>query len=150
MSPPGADVSLQQDLPRRVSVLLPVYSETDLLLRTIADTRASLVDLLEEFLIVVAPQYSPECLNLCRRLPQIHPDIRTWIQSDRAGIGWAYREAIPHMRGTHGLLMASDLETDPADARRLADKALDRARPASRPRTRMSRPPAIDEKTHAK
>src|SRR5579872_2751582 len=109
----------------RVSVLLPVYSETDLLLRTIEQTRASLGDLLLEFVIVVSPRSTPECLALCQRLAKANPDIRTYVQSERAGIGWAYREAIPRIRGTHALIIASDLETDPRDARLMAEKALE-------------------------
>ncbi|HSW50606.1 MAG TPA: glycosyltransferase, partial [Bryobacteraceae bacterium] len=35
-----------------------------------------------------------------------------------------YREALPHMTGTHGLIVSSDLETDPDDARKLVGAAL--------------------------
>ncbi len=108
----------------RVSVLLPVYSETDLLTQSIERLKSNLREYLHEILIVVSPKSTPECLALCDRLPREDPRIRTIVQSDRPGIGWAYREAIPHMTGTHGLIICSDLETDPDDARRLVDAAL--------------------------
>jgi len=45
------------------------------------------------------------------------------VQGPRAGIGWAYREAIPYVTGTHALIMSSDLETNPADAAAIVRKA---------------------------
>ena len=108
----------------KVSVLMPVYSETDLLVQSIERLRRSLKEHLHEILIVVSPKSSPECMALCRRLPVEDPLIRTIVQSDRPGIGWAYREAIPYITGTHGLVISSDLETDPDDAGRLVEAAL--------------------------
>jgi glycosyltransferase involved in cell wall biosynthesis len=108
----------------KVSVLMPVYSETDLLTQSIERLKSNLGGHLHEILIVVSPKSTPECLELCHRLPREDPQIRTIVQSERPGIGWAYREAIPHMTGTHGLIISSDLETDPDDARRLVDAAL--------------------------
>ncbi len=108
----------------KVSALMPVYSETDLLLQSIERLKRNLGEHLHEILIVVSPKSTPECLELCHRLPSEDPQTRTIVQSERPGIGWAYREAIPHMTGTHGLIISSDLETDPDDARRLVDAAL--------------------------
>lgn len=50
-------------------------------------------------------------------------DVRIIIQGPRSGIGWAYREAIPYATGTHTLIMSSDLETNPLEARALVEKA---------------------------
>lgn len=107
----------------KVSVLMPVYSETELLKQSVIRLKASLGEALHEIIIVVSPKSIPECLELCHRLPQEDPLVRTFVQSDRPGIGWAYREAIPHITGTHGLIISSDLETDPDDAGRLVDAA---------------------------
>lgn len=106
-----------------VSALVPVYSETDLLVETIARLKKSLGERLHEIILIVSPYSTAECLDLCRRLPDSDSLIKTVIQSEKRGIGWAYREGIPHMTGTHALILASDLETDPDDAGRLAQAA---------------------------
>ena len=60
-----------------------------------------------EILIVVHPKSSAECLALCEELGRA-PDVRVIVQGPRSGIGWAYREAIPYVTGTHVLIMSSD------------------------------------------
>ena len=107
----------------RISALVPVYSETDLLIATLERLKASLGPLLGEFLIIASPKSSKECLDLCQKLAQSDPIVRTYIQSEKPGIGWAYRELIPHMTGTHGLIISSDLETNPDDAAIMAKAA---------------------------
>lgn len=107
----------------RVSVLLPVYSETDLLLESVRRLREHLGPDLGEIIIIFHPQSSPECIAVCERLAAEDPSIHTLRQGPNNGIGWAYREAIPHVTGTHALIMSSDLETDPDDAGRLVAKA---------------------------
>jgi len=73
-------------------------------------------------LVVVHPKSSQECLDLCAK-PAMQPNIRIIVQGPRSGIGWAYREAIPHINGTHALIMSSDLETNPDDAAAMVRKA---------------------------
>lgn len=107
----------------RISALVAVYSETDLLVATLNRLQASLGPLLAEFLIIVSPKSNRDCLELCRNLAQTDPLVRTYIQSDNPGIGWAYRELIPHITGTHGLILSSDLETNPDDAALMAKTA---------------------------
>jgi dolichol-phosphate mannosyltransferase len=107
----------------KISALVAVYSETDLLVATLDRLKVSLGPLLCEFLIMASPKSSPECLELCRKLAQSDPIVRTYIQSDKPGIGWAYRELFPHMTGTHGLILSSDLETNPDDAASMAKAA---------------------------
>ena len=107
----------------RISALVAVYSETDLLVATLDRLKVSLGPLLTEFLIIVSPKSTKDCLELCGKLAQTDPLVRTYIQSDNPGIGWAYRELIPHMTGTHGLILSSDLETNPDDAALMAKTA---------------------------
>lgn len=106
-----------------ISALVAVYSETDLLVATLDRIKKSLGPLLHEFLIMVSPKSNPECLALCHKLAETDPLVKTYIQSDNPGIGWAYRELIPHMTGTHGLILSSDLETNPDDAGFMAQAA---------------------------
>jgi glycosyltransferase involved in cell wall biosynthesis len=109
----------------KISALVPVYSETDLLVQTLERLKKVLGPELHEFLICVSPKSTPECLALCRELPLRDPVVRSFVQSDKSGIGVAYRELIPHITGTHGLILSSDLETDPADAARIVATAQD-------------------------
>jgi dolichol-phosphate mannosyltransferase len=106
----------------KISVVMTVYSETSLLLLSIEQIRKQLSQWQYEILVVVHPKSSPECLALCDKLA-MQDDIRIVTQGPRSGIGWAYREAIPHITGTHALIMSSDLETNPNDAAALVRKA---------------------------
>jgi len=108
--------------PMKISVVLAVYSETDLLLETVRGVRRQLASWPYEILIVVHPNSSPECFTVCADLAK-HADIRVIVQGAQSGIGWAYREAIPCLTGTHALMMSSDLETDPDDAALMVRKA---------------------------
>jgi len=107
----------------KISVIVTVYSETDLLGESVRRIRRELAEWDYEILLVVHPKSSPECLALCRELAQEN-DIRVILQGPSSGIGWAYREAIPHVTGTHALIMSSDLETDPASAGPMVRKAI--------------------------
>jgi len=106
----------------KISVVMTVYSETGLLRESVVQIRSQLQEWPNEILIVVHPKSSPECMALCDELGR-DADIRIIIQGPRAGIGWAYREAIPYVTGTHALIMSSDLETNPADAAAIVRKA---------------------------
>jgi dolichol-phosphate mannosyltransferase len=106
----------------KISVIVTVYSETELLRESVRQIRDQLREWPNEILIVVHPKSSPECMALCDELGR-EADIRVIIQGPRSGIGWAYREAIPYVTGTHALIMSSDLETNPADAAAIVRKA---------------------------
>lgn len=106
----------------KVSVVMTVYSETTLLLQSISQIRAALNEFLHEILIVVHPKSTQDCFELCEQLAK-NPDVRVIIQGPNSGIGWAYREAIPYISGSHALIMSSDLETNPADAAAMVRQA---------------------------
>jgi dolichol-phosphate mannosyltransferase len=105
----------------KISVVMTVYSETSLLVQSVELIRKQLSQWAHEILVVVHPKSSPECLKLCEELGK-ESDIRIITQGPRSGIGWAYREAIPYITGTHALIMSSDLETNPNDAAALVRK----------------------------
>jgi dolichol-phosphate mannosyltransferase len=106
----------------KISVVMTVYSETELLRESVRQIRSQLHDWPIEILIVAHPKSSPECMALCDELGR-EADVRIIVQGPRSGIGWAYREAIPYVTGTHALIMSSDLETNPADAAAIVRKA---------------------------
>ncbi len=105
-----------------VSVVMSVYSETKLLSESVRQIREVLGPKLFEIILVVHPKSSVECFDMCKRLA-MEPDIKVIVQGPKSGIGWAYREAIPHIGGTHALIMSSDLETNPADATAIVEAA---------------------------
>jgi dolichol-phosphate mannosyltransferase len=106
----------------KISAILTVYSETDLLRESVKRLRAQLDPWDYEILLAVHPKSSAECLVLCGEFAK-QGDIRVVMQGPRSGIGWAYREAIPFVTGNYALLLNSDLETDPDDAAKLVRKA---------------------------
>lgn len=106
----------------KISVIVSVYSETELLMESVRQIRQAVSNWSYEILLVVHPKSSLECLAICNGLAR-HDDIRVIMQGPRSGIGWAYREAIPYLTGTHALIMSSDLETNPADARAMVEMA---------------------------
>lgn len=106
----------------KVSIIMTVYSETVLLSKSVALVGQQLQNISHEILIVVHPKSSPECFTLCRELER-KPGIRIIVQGSQSGIGWAYREAIPYVRGEYALIMSSDLETNPSDVTALVRKA---------------------------
>lgn len=106
----------------KVSVIMTVYSETELLRESVALVRSQFHDISHEILIVVHPRSDADCFAVCRELEK-EPGIRIIVQGPSSGIGWANREAIPYVQGEYALFMASDLETDPHDARALVEKA---------------------------
>lgn len=106
----------------KVSVIMTVFSETELLRESVRLVREQLEEVSHEILIVVHPKSSQECFALCRELEK-EPGIRIIVQGPRSGIGWAYREAIPYVQGQYALIMSSDLETDPNDVAALVRKA---------------------------
>lgn len=108
----------------KISVVMTVYSETDLLRESVKQMRSQLREWPHEIVIVVHPKSNKQCLSLCDELKQ-DDDIKVVVQGPRSGIGWAYREAIPHVTGTHTLIMSSDLETNPADAASIVRKAVE-------------------------
>lgn len=103
-----------------VSVLIPVFSESHSLARTVEILRQALQDVAFEILLLVHKDSSAECLRTCATLVQAG-DVRMLIQRSYPGQGWAYREGFDAARGSHFLMMNADLETEPRDARRLVD-----------------------------
>jgi dolichol-phosphate mannosyltransferase len=106
----------------KISAIVTVYSETDLLLQTVERLQQQLQAWPLEILIVVHPKSDAACLAVCDTLGQ-QSNIRIIRQGARSGIGWAYREAFPYITGTHALILSSDLETNPDDAAALVRNA---------------------------
>jgi len=107
----------------RVSVILPVIDETTSLRKTVdillAENRASI----GEILIVACSKTTEQSRAVCDALLREHPGLVSLRFQERPYLGGAMRDAFEWARGTHVLMMASDLETDPATVKDLIAKA---------------------------
>ncbi len=96
-----------------ITFVLPVLNETDAL-RTTVETICRLAgDHLHEVLIVVADRSTAESLDVARQLQQELPEVIRIHRQELPFLGGAIREAFAVAAGSHVMLMASDLETDP-------------------------------------
>lgn len=103
----------------RVSVLIPVMDETCSLRQTVDIVLAENAESVHEILIVVCGRTSPEALTVCREIEEAHPGLVQVRRQEREFLGGAMQDGFDWATGTHVLMMASDLETDPARARDL-------------------------------
>jgi len=96
-----------------ITFVLPVLGETDSLRVTVETINRVAGDHLHEILIVVADRSTEEAMATARRLQQQQPDVIRIHQQQLPLLGGAIREAFERASGSHVMLMAADLETDP-------------------------------------
>ncbi len=106
----------------RISVVLPVFSETDTV-RIVADwLRANLGSQLLEIIIVISPRSSAASRDICDSLAREDERIRVYEQENNPGVGWAFREGYARVRGNVVLSMDSDNEMELAAIPRMLDE----------------------------
>src|SRR5262245_4437973 len=103
----------------RVSVILPVIDETTSLRKTVELLVSPNAADLAEILIVVCDKTTKPALQTCRELVLDHPSLIQVRKQERPFLGGAMRDAFEWATGSHVLMMASDLETDPATVKDL-------------------------------
>ncbi|HUC60561.1 MAG TPA: glycosyltransferase family 2 protein [Alphaproteobacteria bacterium] len=96
------------------TVILPVINETYSLVQTVEAILATSKADLREFLIVIADRTTPESRAEIERLNARFGDLVVVHRQTLKFLGGAMREAFDRARGSHAIMMASDLETDPA------------------------------------
>lgn len=121
---------LQVDRFESVTIVLPVVNETtslkqtvDVILRDVP--RADIA----EFLIVTCKKTTPEARAIVAQIKQELSDLVVLHEQELPFLGGAMREAFNLAHGSHVIMMASDLETDPKDVAVLIAEA--RKHPAS-------------------
>jgi dolichol-phosphate mannosyltransferase len=103
----------------RISVVLPVYSETETV-RQVADwLRENLAGRLEEILIILSPRSQEGSRAVCSELEASDPRIQLHIQKHNPGLGHAVREGLERAQGDVVLLMDSDGEMENATILRM-------------------------------
>jgi dolichol-phosphate mannosyltransferase len=112
-------------LPRsawRVSVVLPVFSETatvEEIVRLLAELLGSA---LLEVVIVLSPRSAPASREVCGRLSAMDPRVRLHVQEVNPGLGNAVREGYALTRGNLVLNMDSDGEMEMRSVGRMLEE----------------------------
>jgi dolichol-phosphate mannosyltransferase len=96
----------------RISVVLPVYSETETVRDVVRWHREHLGGRLEEIIIVLSPRSGDASRKVCRELADEDPRVIVHIQQQNPGLGRAVREGLARTRGNLVLMMDSDGEME--------------------------------------
>jgi hypothetical protein len=112
------------------TICLPVINETHSLLKTV-DIILSEVERehIKELLIVVCERTTPESWGAIKKIQNELGDLAVVIRQNLPFWGGAMRDAFAVARGSHFVMMSSDLETNPSDVNRLIEEA--RRRPCT-------------------
>jgi len=108
-----------------LSVVVTVYSETFSIDETIKILLERDRGYIREILLLVSSRASDQTLSICRQWEAQEPRVKTVVQRNNPGIGWAYREGMHAARGNYVALMAADLETEPAAVDRMVQKVVE-------------------------
>jgi hypothetical protein len=96
-----------------VSIVLPVMNETIALAETVEIASNAARMWIKEFLIVVCDRTAPASMVVVKQLQAEYGELIVVHRQTLPHLGGAIREAFDRARGSHVLLMASDMETDP-------------------------------------
>lgn len=106
-----------------VSIILPVMDETVSLRRTVETILADVKrDLIREFIIVICKRTTPEAMTVITQLQNEFRELVVVLQQNLPFLGGALRTAFDFARGSHVIMMASDLETNPDDVHILIEE----------------------------
>jgi glycosyltransferase involved in cell wall biosynthesis len=111
------------------TIILPVVNETYSLVKTVDSILQTSKAEVRELLIIICDKTTPESMATIKSLSARLGDLVVVHHQKLKFLGGAMREAFDLARGTHTIMMASDLETDPALVSRLIVEA--RTRPAA-------------------
>lgn len=106
------------------TIILPVINETHSLEKTVEVIEATCQpEEIREFLIVYCSRTTAESVAVCQRIAERLGEKCVLHKQKLPFIGGAMREAFDLARGSHVVMMSSDLETDPAVIRVFIDEA---------------------------
>jgi hypothetical protein len=95
------------------TIILPVMDETSSLEETVRILLRDARDRIKEILIVVCEKTTPESMAVVERMGKHLPHLVRIHSQKLPFLGGAMREAFDLATGSHVMMMASDLETDP-------------------------------------
>jgi dolichol-phosphate mannosyltransferase len=96
----------------RISVVLPVFSETRTVREIVDWLRVHLEPWLLEIIIVISPRSSLESQDICGELAHADPRVKVYQQRENPGVGRAFREGYERVQGNVVLSMDSDGEME--------------------------------------
>jgi glycosyltransferase involved in cell wall biosynthesis len=105
------------DVFESASVILPVINETHSLLKTVEIIESDCASDVKEYLIIVCNKTTQESLKVSHKLRNNNPARFLLHYQTLPFLGGAIREAFDLAQGSHVIMMASDLETDPNDVK---------------------------------
>lgn len=105
------------------TIILPVVNETYSLVDTVDSILKTSKPDVRELLVVVCDKTTPESMTTIESLRARLGDLVVVHRQKLKFLGGAMREAFDLARGTHTIMMASDLETDPVLVPRLVAEA---------------------------
>lgn len=105
------------------TIIVPVINETSSLEETVRIILRDVKDRIDEILIVVCKRTTPEAMETVGRLSQSLGSIVRVHTQKLPYLGGAVREAFDLARGSHVVMMASDMETDPNTLKDLIENA---------------------------
>ncbi len=95
------------------SIILPVINETFSLRQTVDIIETENSADIAEYIIVICQKTTPQSLAVISELEQKYKNKVTVLKQTLPFLGGAVRDAFNICRGSHIVMMASDLETDP-------------------------------------
>jgi len=107
--------------PVKVSFVVTVLNETESLRETVDTIFALAADDVQEVLLVIAPRTTASSRKVIRELADKYGGCIRVYEQRLPCLGGALQEGFAEARGDFVMLMASDLETDPAVAPRLIE-----------------------------
>lgn len=112
--------SLKTERLESVSIILPVMNETTSLRQTV-ETILGTVErkLIRELLVVVCSRTTSAARETIKQLEGEHGALVVVVEQRLPYLGGALRDGFEAARGSHVIMMASDLETNPEDVQRL-------------------------------
>lgn len=106
-----------------MTIILPVMNETVSLRQTVdVILREVPKETIRELLIVVGGKTMAESMAVVGELQKQHGELVIVLEQKLPFLGGAMRDAFDVARGSHVIMMASDLETDPHDVRALIEE----------------------------
>jgi hypothetical protein len=96
-----------------VTVILPAIDETWSLRETLTRIEAHSRNDIMEYLIVVCPKTTPACRQVAEELVAEMPERVQLMEQRLPFLGGAVRDGFDAAKGTHVIMMSTDLETDP-------------------------------------
>lgn len=106
-----------------VSILLPVINETFSLRQTVDITAADNLEFIKEYVIICCERTTEESRKTIEDLRQVYGEKIVVLEQKLPFLGGAIRDAFEICQGTHVVVMASDLETDPSLVKQLIAEA---------------------------